>query len=444
MEANSYVDPLGNALIAQRVWASEMIDVLAATIPKPDPGEKFRDIREQLSCSGDVGAADPPSMKGFVQNYMLQPAKDGIHVPAEVMHYFTGKQLPVLANLANSFGVSDQWYASAPCQTWPNRFFAHTGTSLGHVDNATFHVPFQAPSIFARLSQCERSWRVYFHDVPQSIMLGDVWYRALFHYRFFGQFLADANAGELPNYSFIEPRYFPDFEVGIPNDQHPPHNVCPGEKLISEVYNALRRSPCWKKCLLIVTYDEHGGCYDHRPPPTAIPPDANNDPISHFAFNRYGVRVPAVIVSPFVPAGSVIRARGGAAADGGEGYPFDHTSIIATLRKLFNLGEKLTDRDGAAPDLLDSLSLESPLNDGPAQIDVSVPIIVHANLSESCIATPNGHQDVLSRMSQYLPSGPLACGERPPDPQPLSNAGYDKSVAAGLDASRRVKSFLGV
>ena len=139
----------------------------------------------------------------------------------------------------------------------------------------------------------------------------------------------------------------------MPNDQHPPHNVLFGERLIARVYDALRNGPGWEQTLFIITYDEHGGIYDHVPPPPATSPDDLQP--DGFAFDRYGVRVPAVIVSPWVPAGSIIRPPAGSP-------PFDHTSILATLRNLFDLGAPLTRRDAAAPDLLAALSLPGPDN----------------------------------------------------------------------------------
>jgi phospholipase C len=359
-----------------------------------------------------------------------------------VMHYFTAEQLPVLSALAGAFGVCDQWHASAPCQTWPNRFFAHTGTSLGYVNNGDFPIPFPAPSIFGRLSQFDRSWRVYFHDVPQSIMLEDVWYRAFLHYRTFGQFLADARCGDLPSYSFIEPRYFSDLGAGIPNDQHPPHNVAVGEKLTADVYKAVRGSPCWKTCLLVITYDEHGGCYDHVPPPPALSPDGHGP--AGFPFDAYGVRVPAVIISPYMPKGSVVRPAPAGAAGDAPPYPFDHTSIIATVRKLFALGGPLTDRDRVAPDLLGSLSLPAPTNDGPPQVSSPRPGIDRDVVRAMGHAAPNSHQDVLSRMAKRLPPGLIAAAAGAPASQPLAETGFDSVIAAGVDAATRIKSFLGI
>lgn len=429
-----------DGIVALPAWTSAALDPVVATIPDPDPGEDFADMNEQLFGPGQARVAARPSMSGFVANFVAQPATDTPRDPAAVMHGYTPQQLPVLSALANAFGVCDQWHAAAPCQTWPNRFFAHTGTALGHVNNRDFCIPFAAPSIFGRLSQCDRSWRVYFHDVPQSIMLGDVWYRAPLHYRYFGQFLADAQCGALPNYSFIEPRYFADLGLGIPNDQHPPHNVLPGEKLIADVYNAVRASPCWKKSLLIITYDEHGGCYDHVAPPRAVSPD--DQAPSGFAFDTYGVRVPAVIVSPYMPAGSIVRAAAAGIAYAAPPYPFDHTSIIATLRRLFALGDPLTQRDAVAPDLLDALSLPVPSNDGPSCVIPGDASIDAGVLRALALGAPNAHQDALSQMARSLPAGPTS--EESPVPAPAAPGVFDTVVEAATDAAARVAGFLGL
>jgi phospholipase C len=373
-----------------------------------------------------------PAMSGFVDNYM-RPWKGAPHDAQAVMHCYKPEHLRVLTALANEFAVCDEWHASAPCQTWPNRFFAHTGTCLGHANNDEFPIPFPAPSIFGRLSDLDRSWRVYFHDLPQSIMLGDVWLRAPLHYRLFGQFLADAHAGDLPAYTFIEPRYFADLGVGIANDQHPPSSVLTGEKLIADVYNAIRASPLWKKSLLIVTYDEHGGCYDHVPPPAAVPPDGNIHAPSGFAFDAYGVRVPAVVVSPYVPRGSVIRSAGP--------HPFDHTSILATLRALFGLGGPFTARDAVAPDLVGALSLAAPTNDGPLSVSAAPSTVGYEKVRAAALAAPGTHQTLLALAARHLPLQPLAQGAAP---APLPGVGGPNTVqAAGFEAWGRVKSFLG-
>jgi phospholipase C len=425
------------------VWNDPGMDATTAVIPTPDPGENFTDMNVQLFGGKGQRTTDPPTMSGFAQNYIMQPpSKEGAFDPRAVLHYFTPEQVPMISTLAKAFGVCDQWYASAPCQTWPNRFFAHTGTSLGHLDNKTFPIPFPAHSLLRRLEDNDKTWRVYFHDMPQSGLLRDIWLYALFHYRFFSQFLADAQAGALPSYSFIEPRYFTDlFLRKIPNDEHPPHNVVYGEQLIADVYNAVRSSPVWKKTLLIITYDEHGGCYDHMSPPAAVPPDANDQ--YGYGFDTYGVRVPAVIVSPYIPAGSRIRATPRPVKNGPP-YPFDHTSIIATVRKLFDLGAALTERDNVAPDLLSALSLGLPTNDGPLRIDPSLVLPPIPLLQARADAAPNGMQSSLSAAAAKLPVSPPATADDVPAPTPMDQPAKPTVATAGADAITRTKLFLGV
>jgi phospholipase C len=238
----------------------------------------------------------------------------------------------------------------------------------------------------------------------------------------FQHFLDDAQKGTLPNYSFIEPRYFPDpFDQAVPNDQHPPHNMVYGEQLIAAVYNAVRGSSCWKKSLLIVTYDEHGGCFDHAPPPLAVPPDAHRQ--DGFAFDRYGVRVPAVVISPYCPPGARIRNAPSGLQHDQPPYPFDHTSIISTLRDLFELGDKLTNRDLHAPTLTGALSLAAPSNDGPSSVTAPEYGPSPLELTNRSLAPANGMQAVLAAMgrklSQQAAATPAAVVPAPAVPVPL-------------------------
>jgi phospholipase C len=398
-ESNIWHKPGGLEQPVQ-VWKAADMTPTAACIPDPDPGELFADIHMQIHGLTKDGAPNPgaPAMGGFVDNYMRQPPPDRTvdpaPVPDAVMHYFTPDQVPVISQLARAFGVSDRWHASAPCQTWPNRFFAHTATANGYVNNVPPHFPYLMDTVFNRLEQVGQSWRVYFHDIPQSITLTKLWDDALKHFRYFSEdFAKDAAGGTLPAYSFIEPRYFTDPVLShMPNDQHPPHDVAYGEALIATVYNAVRSGPAWKNTLLIVTYDEHGGCYDHVVPPVATSPGGHTP--DGFDFGYFGVRVPAVIISPFVPKGSIIRPPGLT--------PFDHTSIIATLRKLFPF-PSLTPRDAAAPDLLGALSGDGS-NDGPASIAVPPAIVTPAQLARSATRPPNGMQSALSAAARALPT----------------------------------------
>ena len=248
-----------------------------------------------------------------------------------------------------------------------NRYFLHAGTAGGWVNNERSHFPYRwprvLPTIFRRLDRHGYSWRIYFHDLPQAATLVDLWPKIPTRFCLFeDEFAHHAQGGRLANYSFIEPRYYPSrWRQALPNDQHPPHDPRHGDSLIAKVYNAVRAAPTWERTLLVVVYDEHGGCFDHAPPPPAVSPGGPYP--DGFRFDRYGVRVPAVIVSPFVKPGSVVRPP--AAADGGRATPFDHCSIQATLHKLFDLGPPLTPRVAAAPDLLSALTLAAPENGGP-------------------------------------------------------------------------------
>jgi phospholipase C len=373
------------------VWTGGGTDTADMSIPTPDPGELFTDINMQVFGAPDAPVPPVATMSGFARNYQAQTASPP-YDPRSVMHYFTPEQVPVISALARQFAVCDCWHASAPCQTWPNRFFVHTGTAGGYQNNSPPHFPYQMPTIFQRLENAGVPWKVYFHDVPQALTLSELWLH-MDHFRPFDEFLDDAKSGELPAYSFLEPRYFTD--LALPNDQHPPHNVTLGEQLIAQVYNALRQGPRWSKTLLLIIYDEHGGNFDHVPPPPATPPD--DRPTEPFNFDRYGVRVPAVIVSPYIKAGTVLRPTGD--------VPFDHTSVIATLRARFDLGPPLTNRDAVAPDLAGVLQLALPENDGPESLE-PLPYEPSPDDVAAARAAPlNGHQQGLTELAGHLPSG---------------------------------------
>jgi len=377
-------------------WTSGLDSSNPFFVPTPDPNELFQNITAQIFGPGRP--SDKPwlaDMSGFSADYATINGAD----PAAVMHGFTPEQLPVLSTLANCFAVSDRWFASAPCQTWPNRFFAHTGTARGYVNNSPIHPPYMMETVFNRLSNCDRSWRIYFHDMPQCATLSRLWSSLPEHlYSFEESFMADAMAGRLPNYSFIEPRYFADPLVNrMPNDQHPPHDVALGERLIARCYDAIRNGAGWERTLFIITFDEHGGIWDHVPPPPAVTPDEFRD-ATGFAFDRFGVRVPAVLISPWIAPGTVLRPPAGA-------YPFDHTSIIATLNKLFGPFDPLTERDKHAPDLLGCLNLAAPTNVGPRSIPLPAPVAAAPQIKGAQEKMATGAQNAMAAMADALPSG---------------------------------------
>jgi phospholipase C len=345
--------------------------------PAPDPGELFADITEQVYGTPTPTTGQAPTMDGFVRNFLKQPDVTPdlyAELASRMMHVYEPSQVPVISQLARQFAVCDRWFASAPCQTWPNRFFLHSASAGGYADNEPYHL-LDNPTIFKRIGDVvgAEAWAIYYHDFPLALNLRELWSYPL-NFFTFNTFLDDAKAGKLPAYSFIEPRYLPGDD--LPNDQHPPTGVDQGELLLAAIYNALRQSPNWTSTLLIITYDEHGGCFDHVPPPAAAPPDAT--PAQPFNFDRFGVRVPTVIVSPYIKSGVTMRAPA-------SGPPFDHTSVIATLRKRFNLGAPLSKRDAVAPDLGSAADawLAKPDNLGPDHIDATPVVAVAQKLSDA-------------------------------------------------------------
>jgi len=330
----------------------------AQYVTKPDGGHELVDVNVQLFCTKKPPAGAVAKLDGFVRSYTEQ-AKGDLSKGREVMHCFAPLKLPALATLAREFAVCDAWFSSVPGPTWPNRFFAHAATSDGvPLMGLKYYLrDYPMPTLYERLEGVGRDWRIYFHDIPQSLALSrlrKLKYRKNFR-RFSASFAKDAAAGDLPAYTFIEPRYF-NFFSSTANDQHPPHDVRLGEHLIADVYDALRSSKLWEKTLLVVTYDEHGGLYDHVAPPEVANPDGKTWPDPPFDFRRAGLRVPAVLVSPYVPRGTI------------DSTPYEHASLAATARDLFGFAKPLTERDRQAKPISRQGWLAKPRKDAPAKL----------------------------------------------------------------------------
>ncbi len=307
------------------------------SVPTPDPHEEFEHVTEQIFGKRDPGPADQADMSGFLKNYSTTPA--GPDSCDQVMQTFGPKQANVINDLARAFAVCDGWFASVPTQTWPNRGFVHSGSSDGRINNDSYQFYHQR-TIFNVLEDQKIPWKIFSNTYTACLTYLQFWQHGglrdgVHRYSAFEDACsaaADAASGDkLPKYSFIEPRFLPEF-FHWPSDYHPPHNICRGESFLGSIYNSIRTSPYRDKILLIVTFDEHGGCYDHVPPPSgAAPPDPH--PVSldgKFNFDRFGVRVPAIVVSSYVEPGTVFRAPAGQT-------PYDHTSILATLRDWLKL-----------------------------------------------------------------------------------------------------------
>jgi phospholipase C len=284
-------------------------------MPGADPGEGY--VATNLQLFGSQTPPTPPvaTNQGFVTNFASTLAWESTDpswsvLPGttanDMMGVFTPEMLPVLSGLARGFAVCDQWFASAPTETMPNRAFASAATSQGHLDDKT--KSFTCPSIFGALSQRQVTWMIYGYDSDPLTRLtfSDTTSAPDSNFGVFSDFQTAAQAGQLPSYTFLEPSW-----SSSGNSQHPNYDVSLGEQLLMAVYEALRSGPAWNQTLLIVTYDEHGGCFDHLPPPAGATPPDNSVGEYGFDFTRFGVRVPAVLVSPWVEQGTVYRAPAG-------------------------------------------------------------------------------------------------------------------------------------
>lgn len=331
------------------------------TNPVVDPEETFAHVTYQLYGPGGFAESPQFPMLGFAVDYQIvAPGKQ-----PEIMEPYSPAQLPVLSALARNYAISDAWFCSVPSQTWPNRCFVHAGTSNGNVDNGNPPNPWDwnVPTIFQVLEEVGVHWAVYSDAglVPSltRTMFPNLWDPFLDgHFKGFDDFESACRAGSLGAYSFLEPSFLTD-----PNDEHPPHDVRAGEQFLLRIWDAVSQSPKWEKTLLVITFDEHGGTYDHVLPPTgaAIPDAVSHAGKDGFRFDRLGVRVPTVLVSPWIEAGTVFRSP--------TSVPLDHTSILATLRDWLSIpaGKMLTSRRVAqAPILNFVLTRESARTDKPA------------------------------------------------------------------------------
>ncbi len=343
-----------------------------------DAANRFKDATEMVAPYNLPADGRVPTMDGFVTDYInfftvemgRQPTYDEYR---QIMTGYTPEQVPVLSGLAQGFAVFDHWFSEVPSQTMTNRSFWTAATSSGFVVNrpmSNFMRHNRAETIFDRLERHQRTWKVYVLE-PDPISFTGVIHMARLRDRFathfvpFSEFERDAAQGTLPSFCIIEPNLLaghsdyhpafgrallPGFEVPI----DPPSSILAGEAFLARIYEAVRSAPASGgsnvfNTVLFIGWDEPGGTYDHVPPGPVPPPDpAAPAGDLGFRFDRSGYRVPAVIVSPWVGGGVVV------------GDEFRHTSMIATLRKVWGLGPPFTGRDAAARTFDDVLSLEVP------------------------------------------------------------------------------------
>ncbi|EFH53880.1 predicted protein [Arabidopsis lyrata subsp. lyrata] len=337
----------------------------------PDPGHSFEAVEQQVFGSG---SGQIPSMMGFVEQALSMPG----NLSETVMKGFRPEAIPVYAELVKEFAVFDRWFSSIPGPTQPNRLFVYSATSHGSTSHVKKQLAQGYPqkTIFDSLHSNDIDFGIYFQNIPTTLFYRNLrQLKYIFNlHQYDLKFKKDAAKGKLPSLTVIEPRYF-DLK-GLPaNDDHPSHDVANGQKLVKEVYEALRASPQWNETLLVITYDEHGGFYDHvKTPYVGIPnPDGNTGPApGFFKFDRLGVRVPTIMVSPWIKKGTVVSEAKGPT----ESSEYEHSSIPATIKKLFNLSSNfLTHRDAWAATFEDVVShLTTPRTDCPMTLPEVAPM----------------------------------------------------------------------
>jgi phospholipase C len=286
----------------------------------PDPPHEWEDGRLQF----DNGRND-----GFMRAY-VDP--HGASLGSHVMGYLTREELPFSYGLADAFASSDAWFSSVLGPTYPNRLYSLAGQSGGNTNNTPPPGGYTFPTIFDRLEEINKAWKYYYMGAP---------FLAFFHQTLplnerlalIDEFFDDAKNGTLPPVAFIDPIFYV-------NDDHPPANPMLGQQFLAGIYAALADSPQWNQLLLVITYDEHGGFFDHVPPPKAA------DDRAALGFDQLGFRVPTLVAGPYVKQGyvsSIVR---------------EHSSIPAHIRAMFDIVEPLTARDAAAADLSDFIDEE--------------------------------------------------------------------------------------
>jgi phospholipase C len=337
-----------------------------------DPDHSFEAVHTQLTLNG-------PN-QGFLYSYAHQV---GTHLPSalKIMQCVPQGRLPSLEQLAREFTLCTHWFASVPGPTIPNRMFAHLGTANGNVrmELTPYTVGgYGGNSIYGLLRKAATStpvepYRIYcVGGSSLSMVIPDVLTNLDGSIAWFDDFFQDVNGRNgkdtLPQYSFIEPNYSDYFNADtyrqvFASDQHPDHDLRPGDHLIADVYNAIRNSPRWEDTVLLITYDEHGGLFDHVPPGPTVAPDGipaaigDDDHPDLYHFETLGVRVPAIVVSKYSP-----RAI--------DTTVYDHTSIPKTALDLFAQGSRLDlgARAAAASSFLTLTDTSMPRDDTPRRL----------------------------------------------------------------------------
>ena len=374
----------------------------------------------RLARDGDFqgcGYADPDhSWEGGVKQLnggkldgFLKTATPGDTFP---IGYYEAADLPVMAALAQQYTVSDNYFCSILAETYPNRFYQHAAqTDRDHNNTSTATMP----AIWDRLTG-GLTGRYYFHDLPFTALWGSK-YASIS--RPIAQFLAECQAGTLPNVAFVDPSFNGETQ-GTSNDSHPHGDVRAGDALLAEVYHAVRNSPNWSRTILVVNFDEWGGFYDHVKPPRVIDDHVNPAPGPHPDYRQLGFRVPNIVISPFSPPGRVVSG----------GAPFEHTSVLKMIEWRWGL-MPLTKRDANARNLAEMLDFSLNRTDNPAVASPVAPIAVACGPTSVAAHAPKP----IGGPGAPPPGGPRGSGSAPSSAGgglPGTAAGLPGAALAGL------------
>jgi phospholipase C len=321
------------------------------------------------SWTGTHSSIDGGEMDGFTAANEDPTDPTG----SRAMGYFTIQDLPFYYSLYSMFAMGDRYFASVPGPTFPNREYLLAGTSFGHIMNDLPGTGLTGTSIFNELDAAGITWKDYFSDVPSSFLFAYARAHAAGHVAPISQYFADAAAGTLPQVAFVDPMFGGSKDTE--SDEHPPANIQVGQQFVSGVIDSLFKSTDWPSSAFFLTYDEHGGYFDHVSPPRAAVPDdiapmlRPGDTVA--AFDRLGVRVPAVVVSPFAKPHFVSHDV------------FDHTSILRFVEKRFGL-PTMTRRDAAADPMTDMFDFDRPAFMHPPTLQ---PAVINQAQFAACAAS---------------------------------------------------------
>ena len=381
-----------------------------------DPPHERPDITTQLlntaTPNGAITNSPPYPMSGFVHSYSVKNHVDAANPPIP-MGYHIGAELPAADFFANHFCICDRWFASIPTGTQPNRLMAMSGYALNDV-NQSLMIPNQK-LVYDWLTEKNVRWRVYHQGIP-FFMLMDGWHLKVLtdsHFQDFDNFqndIATESDDSYPQVIFIEPRYADAPHIDAPTDDHPPTPIINGQHFLLKVYSDLIGNPDrWSRTVMIVTYDENGGFFDHVSPPSMVtnPPGGGSN--QYPPFLTAGPRVPGFIVSPLVPAQTVYHGQ------------LDHTSILKFIAKKFNNGSYSPDVDPRpVADLTDTLTLSSPRTDLPMPDGIGytpqlsakepTPLAFQNAIAKAAyinpVAATNKYPELFTHFDEYSPTKP--------------------------------------